>query len=326
VTGALSSSKLGAPVTGEVVLPATGTQLVVIGGKTTGGTVASGVFTFDTSSGTLTQVGDLATGVEDACGTSIAGQDVVFGGSSPGAVSTVQGIQVPAATPSAPASLVTATVLGQLPQPRTDEAEATIGSTTYLVGGDSGTGLDPQVLATADGRSFVGVATLAEPVQSAAVAAVGSELYVFGGQNLSATGPSSPLDTIQSVDPRTHRARIVGHLPEPLSGAAAVTVGGQVLVIGGTTTATPNLAPPAGSAGSSGASTGTSSSVTSPNVWWFNPSTDRASRVAQLPEPVSNAGIAVIGTVVWVIGGESNGTPVSAVQSLSVTVKRTGRR
>ena len=41
------------------------------------------------------------------------------------------------------------------------------------------------------------------------------------------------MNVIQAIDPARHRATIVGHLPEPLAGAAAVTVGGELFVAGG---------------------------------------------------------------------------------------------
>jgi hypothetical protein len=316
VAATLSPLELAAPVSGEVLLPGSGTELVAIGGVTSDGALGSGAFTFDTSTGTLTHVANLAVPVEDAGGAIIAGQDVVFGGRSPAALAVVQGLPAPgsAAAPGSSTGAVTAaTELGALPQPRADAQCATIGATTYLVGGDNGTSTVPQVVATTDGRSFDTLASLSKPVEFGAVAALGGKLYVFGGRTTTATGPSAPVDTIQMVDPASHRARVVGHLPEPLSEAAAVTLGNHLLVIGGVTVQSRRGERPAGTSGSNPATTG-GSTVTVSSIWSFDPTTGKVSRVGQLPEPVSQAGVAVMGSEVWVVGGQSSGGPVRVVQ------------
>jgi hypothetical protein len=288
-----------------------------MGGATSGGALASGIFTFNTSTGTLEHLANLTVPLEDASGAVIAGQDVVFGGSSGEALATVQGIPVPGsgtAGPSGTSTVTLATVLGTLPQPRADAQCVTVGATAYLVGGDDGTSTDPQVVATTDGRNFDTVASIPDPVRFAAVAALGKRLYIFGGQTMTANGPSAPVDTIQMVDTASHRARIVGHLPEPLSEASAVTVGNQLLVIGGVTVQHRPGQSPSPTSGPGTSTTGSYSTVTVSSIWSFDPATDKMSQAAQLPEPVSQPGVAIIGSEAWVVGGQSNGTPVSAVQ------------
>jgi N-acetylneuraminic acid mutarotase len=131
------------------------------------------------------------------------------------------------------------------------------------------------------------------------------------------------VDTIQMVDPATHRARIVGHLPEPLSEASAVTVEGQVLVIGGITVEHGPGSAPSVATGSTTGSAGGYSTTTVPSIWSFDEATAKVSHVAQLPEPVALAGVAVEGSVTWVVGGESSGVPVSSVQVIQArTVSR----
>jgi N-acetylneuraminic acid mutarotase len=313
--------ELAAPVSGEVLLPGPGTELVAIGGVTSDGSLGSGIFTFDTSTGTLTHVANLAVPLEDASGAVIAGQDVVFGGRSPAALAVVQGLPAPgsAAAPASSANAVTlATELGALPQPRADSQCATIGATTYLVGGDNGTSTVPQVVATTDGRNFDTVVSLSEPVESGSVAALGGKLYVFGGRTTTATGPSAPVDTIQMVDPASHRARVVGHLPEPLSEAAAVTLGNHLLVIGGVTTQSHPGQRPSHTSDPNPSTTGGSSAVTVSSIWSFDPTTGKVSQAGQLAEPVSQAGVAVTGSEVWVVGGQSNGEPVPVVQVIKL--------
>ena len=41
------------------------------------------------------------------------------------------------------------------------------------------------------------------------------------------------MNVIQAVDPARRAASVIGRLPEPLAGAAAVTVDGEVFVAGG---------------------------------------------------------------------------------------------
>ena len=97
-----------------------------------------------------------------------------------------------------------------------------------MIGGYDGTRLDPEVLATRDGRHFRVAARLPVPVRYAAMAAAGGLIWVFGGQTA-----AGPTDVIQRIDPATGAATVAGHLPRPVQGAAALSLGGQVYVAGG---------------------------------------------------------------------------------------------
>ena len=238
----------------------------------------------------------------------------------------------------------TATVVGSLPQARSDSSSVTIGSTTYVVGGYDGTNADAVVLGTTDGRTFSTVATLPVPVRYGAVAAVGGRIYVFGGQAITGAGAGQPVDTVQAVDPTRHHAAVVGHLPEPISGAAAVTLTGSVYVVGGESTvpqpSTPGMGTTQTSASSSSspglgksgavpdarrtatgsailtaAASGTTNTVST--IWSFDPISQRTEVAGRLQVPVSHAGVTVIGSRAWLVGGESGGTPVTAVQMLT---------
>jgi len=317
--------QLAAPIAGDLVLPGPGTELTVLGGATIGGAPAQGVFALDTSTGTLVHVGNLTTALDDASGAVIGGQDVVFGGSSPGALSTVQslvqaGLSGAGAGAGAGArSVASAVPLANLPHSRTESAVATIGTTSYLVGGDDDTSALATVLSTTDGKTFRSVAALVKPVRFGAVAAFGDKIYVFGGEGLAQGHATTPVDTIQIVDPKDHRSRVVGHFPEPLSGASAVTVDGEVLILGGITqTGSVQGTGTSHPSGSHSSSPGGYSTSTVGSIWLFDPATDRVSQAGALPEPVSQAGVAVAGSTAWVIGGLTNGTPVSAVQMVRV--------
>ncbi len=311
VVAALATWRLGAPISRAVVAAATGPgshQLIILGGTTTGGLTASGAFALDVTTGTLTQVGDLMTTLDDAVGAVIGGQVVVFGGttatlSQP--TTSVQALSAAQSAGSAPSgsSVPTSTALGTLPQPRAAAAAVTAGATTYIVGGADRPESD--ILATIDGRHFNVVASLPVPVQFPAVAASGGKLFVFGGVATSGEDADRPVSTIQVVNLKTHKVSATGHLPEPLTGAAAVVLGRHVLVAGGDT------AP---------ASTTALSSVST--VWSYDTSTGTCTTAGHLPVAVSHAGVALLGTTAWLVGGESNGTPVSAVQSFVTAPSR----
>jgi len=373
---------LAAPISRVVVLPGTGSQVVILGGLTTGNTSSGAVFTLDTTTGTLTQVGDLPAPIHDAAAAVMAGQDLVFGGGSPNTVGAVQAFPAPAATGPAGSGAATGTTVAQLPAPRSDAAEVTMGTTAYLVGGYDGTIADGAVLATTNGRTFRTVASLPVAVRYPAVAALSGKIFVFGGQAITGPQAGQPTDSIQVIDPARHVASVVGRLPETLSGAAAVTLGGHIYVVGGESTApqtsTPGVGttqiasapsgsnPGAGKAGAitdayttrgptgpapvmgpSGASTavltdtasptpstasagraqtvasgptttsGSTQTATVSTIWAFNPTTATMLPAGRLQVPVSHMGVAVIGSTAWLVGGESSGTQVAAVQMVT---------
>ena len=337
---------LAAPVSRVVVLPGSGTDLVVIGGLSTGDSSSSGIYSLDTAQGRLQQIGALASPVHDAAGAVVGSHDVVFGGGASGTVDTVQ------AFPSAPSvgtvgsSSVMATVVGSLPSPRSDAAEVTVGPTSYLVGGYDGTKGDTAVLATTDGDTFRSVASLPVPVRYPAVTVLAGRIYVFGGQAITGTRAGEPTSTIQMIDPARHTVSVVGQLPEPLSGAVAVTLAGHIYVVGGESTTTQSSTPGIGTtqlgassssnpgAGKSGAITdrhvsGAETAVrllasntqdatsTVSTIWAFDPSSGRFGLAGHLQVAVSHPGVAVLGSTAWLIGGESEGSQVSTVQMLT---------
>jgi hypothetical protein len=314
VVTALASWRLAAPISRAAVVagpPGPGGDarpVLILGGETSGGLRADGAFALDVTSGALTQVGDLSSAVDGAAGAVIGRRAVALGGttSASGTATTSAAVLSLSAVPSSVATgaaMPTSTMLGSLPQPRTAAVAVTTGPTTYLVGGGNGTTPDPDVLATVDGTHFTVVRALPVPVLDPAVAVLGHTLYVFGG--VAATG--HPVDTIQTVNLVTHRTTDNGRLPEPLSASAAFVLNGNILVAGGDTVG------PATATTTAGA---TPSSVTT--VWWFDPLRDTARSVAQLPVAVSHAGLALDGGTAWLVGGESNGTPVASAQSVAL--------
>jgi outer membrane protein assembly factor BamB len=312
---------LASPISREVVVAGAHRRLIILGGLTSGGVSASGVYALRTGTGESRRIGALRTPLHDAAVAVAGGRALVFGGGSSATVATVQALSLGGQ------HVARAVTVGSMPAPRSDAAAVTIGPTTYLVGGYNGSGPDASVLATSDGRSFTTVAALRVPVRYPAVAALGGRIFVFGGQAITGARAGAPVDVIQAVDPARHTATIIGHLPEPLAGAAAMTVHGELFVAGGESSAaqrsTPGLGTTQlGSAGSShraAASTATtaafsSSTSTVSTIWAFDPATNRLLPAGRLQVPVSHAAVAVTGSTGWIVGGESNGALVASVQ------------
>src|SRR5215472_1550929 len=237
--------RLRAPLSREVATAGPRGRLLLLGGLTSGGASADGVFAVSPATGYAPRAGTLARPLHDAAGTLLRGHELIFGGGAQVSVATVQEFSPPG--PGRTARRATATVTGALPAARSDAASVTIGGTGYVVGGYTGTRPDAEVLATSDGRSFRAVAALPVPVRYPAVAALGGTIFAFGGEAISGSRAGQPVDAIQAIDPARHTASVIGHLPEPLAGAAAVVIGGHLFVAGGESSAARTRIPGMGS-------------------------------------------------------------------------------
>ena len=302
---------LAAPISREVVTATTGNRLIILGGLLASGASASTVNAIRPATGTARYIGALATPVHDAAVTVIGGRAVVFGGGSQTSVATVQEFSLHGR--SGRTRGVTA---GSMPTRRSDAAAVTAGSTTYVVGGYDGAQPDAAVLATTNGRSFTTVATLRIPVRYPAVAALGGRIYVFGGQAIKGPHAGAPVDAIQAIDPARHTANVIGHLPEPLAGALAVTLKNELFVVGGDTKVARPVTPGLGTTQLVPRRSSSPSSTVS-TIWAFDPATKRLLRAGNLQVPASHAGVAVIGSTAWIVGGESGGALLNSVQMFS---------
>lgn len=298
---------LAAPVSREVVTAGSRKRLIVLGGLSSSGASASGVTAIATGTGAARYLGALASPVHDAAVAAVGGRALVFGGGSQTSVATVQGF-----TLHGRAGHARGVKVGTLPTRRSDASAVTVGSTTYVVGGYDGTRPDAAVLATANGRSFSTVAKLRVPVRYPAVAALGGQIYVFGGQAVTGPNAGAPVNAIQAIDPARHSATVIGHLPVPLSGALAVTLKHELFVAGGDTTVAQRVAAGVGTTQVRGRLSSPSRTVST--IWAFDPGTKRLLRAGNLQVPVSHAGVAVIGSTAWIVGGESGGNLISSVQ------------
>jgi outer membrane protein assembly factor BamB len=287
--------QLPAGISREAVLPQ-GRDLLIAGGLTPQATSTDAVTRLDPATGQTSQAGRLASATHDAGAAMVGGRAMVFGGGEQTSVAAVQAIEPDGV----------ATVAGHLPGPRSDLSAVTAGGTVYILGGYDGAAYDASVLATTDGRRFRTVARLPEPVRYPAVAVLGGQIWVFGGQT-----PAGVTSVIQRVSPASGQATVAGHLPRPMTGGSAFTLGGAVYIAGGQVAATAGAAATASPA----APLATSSAVLS-----FDPRRGTVRTVGRLPVPVANAGVAVLGGTAFLVGGNNGQRAVPTVTRLRLVV------
>ncbi len=241
IEAGLAAWQLPAAVSRESVV-AGGSGFTVLGGLAPSSASVATVDAVDPITGSVLPAGTLPHPVHDAAAVTLGASTYVLGGGTPDTVATIQSF--PSGRPAGTGT-VAGSVSGQLPRPRSDLAVATVhderGTVAYVVGGYDGTDYLPGVLATSDGVRFSTVANLTVPVRYPAVASDGGTLYVFGGQTASPGTSVTATDDIQAIDPVTHRTRVVGHLPQPLYGAAAFVIDGTIYVAGGQAPGGPTL-------------------------------------------------------------------------------------
>ena len=179
--------------------------------------------------------------------------------------------------------------MGQLPQPRSDLAVATVTSghgadaatTAYLVGGYDGTTYLPGVLATTE-RHRTSPRWPPCPSRSATRPwwPTGAWSTPSAARPPRPGPPPRPPTPSSAIDPATHRATVVGHLPQALYGAAAYLLDGTIYVAGGQS--------PGG--------------TTLTQITAFVPSTRKVLRPASSPRPPPSAGYATVGSGQGAVG------------------------
>jgi hypothetical protein len=243
--------------------------VLLAGGMLTGDVSTGEVRRIDLATGKATRAASLLVPVHDAAGGRYAGRPAVFGGGNATEQSLVQAL----------AGTRWRKVDG-FPTTRSDLSTVTLPDRTVALGGYDGSAT-PRTVYTQTGHARMQVSgRLARGVRYAAAAAVGHDIYVFGGEVNHAE-----LATVQRVDTSTGRVQVVATLPHPLGHAMAATVGGRVLLMGGHPDEVSRSAA----------------------VWWFDPATGRFTHAATLPRPLSDAAVAVSGSTVWLLGGEDPG-------------------
>jgi outer membrane protein assembly factor BamB len=283
----LTPIPLPAPISGESVV-ATKDGPLIAGGLDSSSISVSGVFALDATGGHLRDVGSLTAPLHDAAATMLDNRVLIFGGGTETSTDTVQALAAPGGT-VIPGT--TAEDIGTLPTARSDLSAVTLGKFAYVLGGYDGTNPIDSVLATPDGESFTQVAKLPVPARYLAVAALGGRIFAFGG--LTAGGAAS--DAIREVNPKAGTARVVGHLPEAVSHANALVLGGSIYVLGGEAGGTPT-----------------------DRIWRFEPGHLNVVAAGRLPRPIAGGSAAVIRSTGYLIGGTgSDEAPLATVVSLS---------
>ena len=113
---------LASPLSREAMVD-NGAGLTTLGGITPAGASLTAVSTIDPAAGVVAATAGLATPTHDAAAATIGRTTYLFGGGSPDTVATVQAVTAPTIPP---ATGSTGTVVGRLPQPRSDLAVATV--------------------------------------------------------------------------------------------------------------------------------------------------------------------------------------------------------
>lgn len=275
VVATRAAYSLPEPSSRAVVLP-DGSDLLVLGGLDTASRSTAAVRRIDPARGAVTRVGALAAAVHDAAGAVLGGRFVVFGGGGTTTVDTVQEFDRAAGS-----------VVGHLPQPRSDLVTVTAGSDAFVLGGYDGRGLPATVLATTDGRTFRVVGSLPVPVRYPAVGLLGRTAWLVGGEHAGAQ-----TNAVQAIDLDSGQARVTGHLSAPLSHASGLVLHGALYVAGGRLGSTPT-----------------------DQVLRLDPATGSVVAAGRLPLPLADAGSAVLGDTGYLVGGE-NPRPLPTVVTM----------
>lgn len=195
----------------------------------------------------------------------------------------------PAATIATPAAstggvLTVATTKLRLPTPLSRAAVIPDGSAILVAGGFTGSGTTAAILRLAPGTGRVTrIGSLPAPVHDAAGAALGGSFLVLGG------GRTVAEAIVQRVTP-DGSARSVGRLPGPRADLGAATIGTQVIVVGGWSGVGPDRRVLA----------------TTDGIHFRT--------IATLPVGVRYPAVAVLGGLLYVVGGTGTGGEVRTIQ------------
>ena len=163
---------------------------------------------------------------------------------------------------------------GSLPGAQHDAQASTLQGEVYVFGGGEFTQYD-HILRFDPSRNTVSAAgVLPTAASDVAVTQTGGTAYIIGGFD-----GTNWLDTILAWRPGS-TARVVARLPVGLRYAAVAAVNGKILIIGGTTPTS-----------------------TSDAIYRFDPSTGTVLQIGHLPQPITHAGAATLGSSVFLIGG-----------------------
>lgn len=303
--------QLNSPLSRMAVYSGANNQLVIAGGLTASNLSASGIYTLNTSSGTLTQTGDLPYSLHDAASAPVGNNFGIFGGGDSNSYARTSLFN----------SNGQVTETAALPQARSDAAAINLNGKTYIIGGYNGSNADPEVLVTSDGKSYRSIGSLPVPVRYAAVTSSGKYIFVFGGEAIGGSNSGQPVSDVQIINTANNSISLTSwHLPVPLEGAAAFNINGEIFLAGGQSNTPETIHIGVGTTQVPGVNVA-SNSLTYNTIWALDSSTGKFLNAGTLQLPVSNAGTAVIGSRAWIVGGEYNGQVVATVQMVTPNTK-----
>jgi hypothetical protein len=266
-----------------------GQQILCFSGLNAAKTSTPAIIRIDPAAGTVAPAGTLGTAVHDATGTEFGDRPLLIGGGAH-EVGTTAVVDVSTKPPKQ---------AGALPEPRSDLSSIVVDDRLVVLGGYDGTAITPGVLSSTDGSTFTRIGDLVTPVRYGAVARDKKTVYVFGGKTR-VNGADSQTADIQAVDTATGKVTVVGSFPQPIGHAVAVTLGNQILVLGGRT--------------------GTGTKLTdSAAIWRFDPAGGTVTQVGALPAPLTDSTAAVVGDTAYLIGGERSATPLTQVVTVTLS-------
>jgi hypothetical protein len=203
---------------------------------------------------------------------------------------------LPAVSAASPRALATSHVrsvrrIGSLPQSLSKaSAVALPGGRVMVLGGETGGASTDQILLGTPSHLHA-AGRLPVPGHDAAAVLLGKRVLLFGG------GQASSVDTIVRVDAATGRASSAGKLSEPLSDLGAVALHGRAYLVGGYTGALY-----------------ASAILRYPGEHV----------VARLPNGTRYAGVAALGSTIYVAGGITTGGTSDAIYAVTKRVRQIG--
>jgi YVTN family beta-propeller protein len=199
-----------------------GSGVYLFGGGTNAGTQSDAIVHVPAGTGAATVVGRLPAPSSDQSAAGIDGTAYVVGGYT----GTRWLDTIVAWKPGSGARVV-----AHLPFTLRYAAVTAVSRTLVIAGGSLETGeASSAILAYTPGRGVRRIGHLPAPTTHAAAATIGDRAFVIGGRGATTT---SFVDSIVSVDPRTHAVRTVGRLATPRSDLAAIRLGSRILLAGG---------------------------------------------------------------------------------------------
>jgi N-acetylneuraminic acid mutarotase len=164
-----------------------------------------------------------------------------------------------------------------MPLPRTHAARAVIDGIAYVIGGLTRGGGSTDSVVAFDPRTnrWTRVPSLPVATDHSAAAAIGRDIYVFGG------GFEQPTASVYRFTVGSLGWTRLGDMPEPRAAGAAVETDGRIFVAGGFTSGGQILA----------------------SAWSYEPSSGRWQSIAPIPTPRQHVAAAAITREVCVAGG-----------------------